>query len=203
MGGSGSGRYGGRPTTQDGLTLDIDRLRRHGLLRNGCGSLIWTSTITGDRIGDINYEIHLGGAWSRMRLQYTSNRYGENPRSLDYPIELVTTPQPFGGRRWWFLCPRTGAQVSKLHMPAGATFASRRAHCLGYRSQRQAPYDRAINQAFKLRRRLGDEGGIGDPIAKARWMRWRTFEQKMARIEAVEAIVDMRLAGLAAHILGG
>jgi hypothetical protein len=37
-------------------------------------------------------------------------------------------------------------------LPSGAgSFASRCAHRLGYRSQRQSSYDRAINQAFKLR----------------------------------------------------
>ena len=45
--------------------------------------------------------------------------------SWTYWIKLVTTPQPFGGRRWWFLCPQTGRRATKLHLPEGAfTFAS-------------------------------------------------------------------------------
>ena len=40
--------------------------------------------------------------------------------------------QPFGGRRWWFICPRTGRRVLKLHKPSGAlTFASRQAYITG------------------------------------------------------------------------
>jgi hypothetical protein len=76
-------------------------------------------------------------------------------------IELATTPQPFGGRRWWFVCPRTGARVAKLHLPPGvSTFASRRAYRLAYKCQRETPYDRAIRRALKLRRRSGGEYAI-------------------------------------------
>lgn len=73
--------------------------------------------------------------------------------------------------------PTPWGLVSKLYKPAGGgTFASRKAHRLAYRSQRQSPYDRAISQAFKRRRRLGADGGIGDPIDKPYGMRWATFD---------------------------
>jgi hypothetical protein len=93
-----------------------------------------------------------------------------------FAATLETRPQPFGGRRWWFVCPRSGHLVAKLHLPNGAyTFASRRACRPGYRSQREAPRDRSITRAFKLRDRLGGEGGIGDYIPKPKWMRWSTL----------------------------
>ncbi len=44
MGGYGSGRSGGRPTTENGLTLSLSKLLRDRLLRPGCvwgGSLVW------------------------------------------------------------------------------------------------------------------------------------------------------------------
>ena len=107
---------------------------------------------------------------------------------------MATTLQPFGGRRWWFICPRTGARVAKLHLPPGAlTFASRRAYRLAYKCQRETPYDRAIRRALKLRRRLGDEGCIGDDVDKPKWMRCATFEREGARIEDAEAAVDSHL----------
>jgi IS6 family transposase len=93
----------------------------------------------------------------------------------DYVVQLVTTPQPFGGRRWWFVCPRRGDLVAKLYKPNGAgRFASRRAYRLAYRCQREMPRDRALGRAFKLRRRLGLKGGIGDVIDKPKGMRWMT-----------------------------
>jgi hypothetical protein len=79
-------------------------------------------------------------------------------------------------------------------MPAGGgIFASRKAHRLAYRSQRQSPYDRAISQAFKRRRRLGADGGLGDPIDKPKGMRWATFDRKMDQVDAAEAVCDARL----------
>ena len=66
---------------------------------------------------------------------------------------------------------------SNLYKPAGSgIFASRKAHRLTYRSQRQSPYDRAISQTFNRRQRLGADGGIGDPIDKPKGMRWATFD---------------------------
>jgi hypothetical protein len=35
MGGFGSGRYGGGPTVESTFRIDIDSLRRHGLIRLG------------------------------------------------------------------------------------------------------------------------------------------------------------------------
>jgi hypothetical protein len=40
-----------------------------------------------------------------------------------------------------------------------------------YRSQREAPHDRALRRAFKLRGKLGADGGIGDYVPKPKWMR--------------------------------
>ena len=103
---------------------------------------------------------------------------------------MAAVPQPFGGLRWWFICPRTGGRVAKLHWPPGALmFASRRAHRLAYRSQRESPRIRALNRAFQLRDRLGAKGGIGSYIEKPRWMRRATFEKEKAKIEQAEAAV--------------
>ena len=70
----------------------------------------------------------LGQASGRVRLRYTTTRYDGEKRDSDYWIQLETTAQPFGGRRWWFVCPRTGRRATKLYLPNGAfTFASRQA----------------------------------------------------------------------------
>jgi hypothetical protein len=194
MGGYGSGRSGGRPTTDNGLTLDLSKLRRDGLLRPrfaGSGSLTWTNTSTGEQAGSIGYEAHLGQESGRVRLKYTTTRWNGERRESDYWIQLETTPQPFGGRRWWFICPQTGVRAAKLYLPDGAfTFASRRAYRLAYPCQREPAHERALRRAFKLRGKLGAEGGIGDYVIKPKWMRWRTFERMMARIDKAEEVVD-------------
>jgi hypothetical protein len=199
MGGYGSGRSGGRPTTDSGLTLTLSKLLRDKLFRPGSAcysSLIWTNTSTGERIGSIGYEAHLGQESGRLRLKYTKTGWDGEKRESDYWIELETTPQPFGGRRWWFICPRTGRPVAKLYLPNGAfSFASRQAYRLAYRSQRETPYDRALRRAFKLQGKLGVDGGIGDHIPKPKWMRWRTYDRKLEEIFAAEEVVDAHLLG--------
>ena len=81
------------------------------------GSLIWTNTTTGERVGSIGYEAHLGQESGRVRLYYTTTRWDGERRESDYWVQLETTPQPFGGRRWWFVCPRTGRRAAKLYLP--------------------------------------------------------------------------------------
>jgi len=199
MGGYGSGRSGGRPTTEDGLTLSLSKLLRDRLFRPGgawAGSIVWTNTTTGERVGSIGYEAHLGLESGRVRLYYTTTRWDGERRESDYWIQLVTTPQPFGGRRWWFVCPRTGRRAAKLYLPNGAfAFAARQAYRLAYQCQREMAHDRALRRAFKFRRKLGSNEGIGDYIPKPKWMRWPTYERKLEEVAAAEEVVDAHLLG--------
>jgi len=139
-----------------------------------------------------------------VRLTYTTtNHWNGQTTNHDYTVELTTTLQPLGGRRWWWVCPRRGDLVAKVYKPAGGTlFASRKAHRLAYRSQRQSSYDRAISQAFKRRQRLGADGGIGDPIDKHKGMHWATFDREMQQIEAAQAICNARLSSLSRSFHG-
>lgn len=200
MGGFGSGRYGGGPVVESALVLSIDKLRRDDLIIPGIyrrASLTWSWTGTGERIADISMVIDTHETGGSMRLQFASRDTMTGERTnTDQPIALVTIEQPFGGRRWFAVCPFTGARCSKLIMPNGATkFAARKAwRRIAYRVQREAPYDRALRRAFKLRRRLGDDGGIGDPIRKPRWMRWRTFDRRLAELHRIEDRIDGYLA---------
>jgi len=193
-----AGRRGGRPTIEGGLTLDLYQLIRRGLWKPGhysTGSIFWTRVRTGERLATIGYEAHMGGDAGHVRLRYTTTTYGGEKRASDYSIAMATTPQPFGGRRWWFRCPKSGDLVGKLHLPDGAyIFASRRAHRLGYCSQRETPSDRATSRAFKLRERLGGTGAIGSYVPKPKWMRWSTYDREIARVEAAEDIVDAHIS---------
>jgi hypothetical protein len=198
MGGSNSGRYGGRPTVESGLTLDLYRLIRQKLFQPGhrSGSITWTHVGTGNRAGQIGYHAFMNDEDGFVRLHYiTTNAYSGEKQSSDYTIGLQTTPQPFGSRQWWFVCPRSGDLVAKLHLPNGAhTFASRKAHRLGYRSQREGPRDRARSRTQTLRYKLGGSMNLMEPIPiKPKWMRWRTYERKVARIEAADNVSNIYL----------
>jgi hypothetical protein len=92
-------------------------------------------------------------------------------------IDLTTRPVHFGGRRWYFICPRTGELALRLHLPLGAKdFASRRAYRLGYAVQRESPRDKAFRRARKARHKIGGADNLSLPLpGKPKWMRWRTF----------------------------
>lgn len=179
--------------------MSLSKLLRDKFFRPGSAcyrSLVWTNSATGERVGSIGYEAHIGHESGRVRLKYTTTRWDGEKRESDYWIELETTAQPFGGRRWWFVCPRTRRRVAKLYLPNGAfTFASRQAYRLAYACQREQPYDRALRRAFKLRGKLGGTGGLETYIAKPKWMRMRTYDRKLEEIFAAEEIVDAYLAG--------
>ncbi|MEK4034041.1 hypothetical protein WOC76_13775 [Methylocystis sp. IM3] len=140
----------------------------------------------------MDFESCLGEEAGYMNLRWAStDRRTNEKRECENHITLTTRPQPFGGRRWWFICPRTGRLASRLHLPDGAyNFACRVAYQLGYQSERRTPRDRALSRAFSLRQRLDNNGLIGSYIAKPKGMHWRTFERLVARIHEAEGIVQ-------------
>jgi hypothetical protein len=105
-------------------------------------------------------------------------------------VALIWTVPNYSGRRWWFVCPRTGRKVVKLFLPNGGWhFWSREAYGLGYACQREDRFSRFQRRAAKLNRQLGGEGWStwAEPAGKPKWMRWRTYERKLSRWErAVE-----------------
>src|SRR3954471_19126471 len=79
----------------------------------------------------------------------------EGEAVMDYRIELTTTRPPYGGVRWWFICPRSGRRVMKLHLPRGGrTFAARQFWGLPARDTlppRHAPLAQAAAHAWRRR----------------------------------------------------
>lgn len=199
MGGMGSGRHGGRPTVEDALTLDLAVLLRKGLIRPGStvvSSLHWRNTRTGSETASIGYCCTMTADAGTFVADYTVARRGERvPISIS--IGIVSTPQTFGGRRWWWVCPVTGRRAAKLFKPPGGDrFASRQAGGLAYRSQREGPFDRACSRAWSLRDRLGITDPIGDFLFKPKRMHAARWARERARLEAADAAVDARLARL-------
>jgi hypothetical protein len=195
VGGYGSGRSGGRPTVESSLTLDLQRLFKTRWLKAGArtsGLLQWTLVRTGEVTDSIGFQSDLGEQTGYVQLRRTStNQRSGEKRQRENRITLTTSPQPFGGRRWFFICPRTGEKAQKLHLPSGAdTFASRKAYRLGYRSQRESPRDRSLSRAFALREKIGGKGAIGDPIEKPKGMHRRTFQRAREKIDTAEEIVE-------------
>jgi hypothetical protein len=119
-------------------------------------------------------------------------------------IQLAWTAPTYGGRRWWFLCPRTGRRTTKLFLPNGGWhFWSRQAYGPGCACQREDRFGRLQRRAAMLNRQLGGEGwGTWDtPPKKPKWMRWRTYERKYERWEQVVEKANDEFTVRAARLL--
>jgi hypothetical protein len=138
------------------------------------------------------------GAPSRQLDYWT----GE-PLEIDDKISLASSRPPFGGLRWWFVCPRLNRRVRKLYLPLGGRhFLSRRAYRLAYASQRETVYDRAMRRARKLCLRLGGDPADDEYPDKPPRMRWTTYKRLMDKLVAADGVADERLILLAARWLG-
>lgn len=169
MGGSGSGRRGGRNTTGYLLRLDVRQLQRAGVLTPGWrGGWQWTRRSGKSDIG-IEAEV------DHIRLRYTNKRNGES-RDFDYTVRLSRSSCHYGGDRAWFICPAQGCGRRVAILYGGSVYACRHCHQLAYESQRETSSDRAIRRADAIRDRLKWEPGILNPDGwKPKGMHWRTF----------------------------
>ena len=59
------------------------------------------------------------------RLHYTRTQHKDD---VDFRVRLTTTPLPWGGVRWWFVCPLTvngrscQRRCAKLYLPPGGRY---------------------------------------------------------------------------------
>lgn len=194
MGGRGSGtwyRWDKTTKLDDGLRLDINQLVRGGSIPprgRKTGALEWTSARTNEHYASIGYEINTDNPDSMwMRVYYTSTIRGKK-HDMDYKIPLTTTKPHYGGRRFWFICPRTGARAAVLHCPPGSKwFASRKAYNLKYHSQSEGPDYRDINRMWKLKNKLGGESFYRRP----KGMHRKTYDRLFDEIIQAEEVCDM------------
>jgi hypothetical protein len=215
MGGFGSGRYGG-PATVEGcgsLVLDVDNITRpirQAMRKLGFSAipddraaeipwypLRWTHRDDAQPWAEVQYRLklrsHGGVAW----LRYDIDHYSRSTGQQEHRIALGTTPCPFGGVRWWWICPATGRWVRKLYLPNGGTqFLSRGAYRLAYASQRHGWVDRVHDRSRRLYSRLGANyywPADGFWPSKPKGMRWRTYNAICDRLEVEEQRLNVGL----------
>lgn len=199
MGGYNSGRWGGRPTVEAGLTVSLPMVMGRGWVRDGDaghGSLHWSRN--GERFASIGHSFDMRepeSAW--LKLSYTWAPAGGEARRVEQHIQLTYTVPHYGGRRWWMLCPFTGRRVAKLHLPpGGGKFGSREAWRLGYRSQRIAHRDRPFEKLFRLQCKLASHEGFEAGLIRPKGMWRRTYERHWERYLDLEEICAAEMMGV-------
>lgn len=177
-------------TTDDMLSIDLADLKRRGILVPG-NSKTMTWSRGGERVASISMACGQAG----LRLMY---RTGDG--SVDEMIPFTWTRTNFGGRRQWFEYPRCRRPKRVLY--GGARFRCRKCYGLHYASQYESPGLGAVEQAEKIRRRLGDKHGSafdGDGFPdKPKGMHWSTYRRLEERYEDLQnrwAVAAMRKFG--------
>jgi hypothetical protein len=169
MGGLGSGcdyhwwRPSKKTVVEDCRVLDASRWMREDILKADVwhrGRVEWFRDAERKEVtSSIGYELNTTEAGPWVRLFYTITKDGER---VDYRVPLTVTRLPFGGLRWWFVCPLVvndnpcKQRVGKLYLPpAGKYFGCRHCYRLTYTScQESRKYDSLYRD---MARRTGED----------------------------------------------
>lgn len=175
MGGYGSGRKStgkAAPTVESALRLPIGNFAE-ALNTVAGGALLWPGSLRWSRMGRetaaIGFMALMDGDRPAVRLSYTTTPVGGQPAKRDYLLQVEATQPNYGGRRWWWLCPRCQKRVGVLWLCSEARRFECRGCCgLTYESSQEShKYD-------GLFRRMGF-----DPAAAQRALKQR--QREMAR----------------------
>ena len=191
MGGYGSGRGGGTATAEGCnsriLSAKMLRTMPHNVPENHVATARGSLTLSDGFI--VKYLFSVSA--SERYIELTHKTRDDDEREVTYRVNLLETPCPLGGYRWWFSCPFKGRRAFRLFLPNGASrFASRSAYRLGYACQRETRVDRLMRKAQKLHRQLGGDWCDDDYPPKPKWQRWRTYERKVAALQRADQRAD-------------
>lgn len=195
MGGSRSGRCRerNRGTVEGALRLDLRVMRRQGFLVPGAitsGVQRWHWAATGQETGSVSVSVDLVDPTSGS----VTVRFNLNGAPKIQTIDLACVPMRFGGRRYYFICPRRGTRCEVLPQ-AGGVFASRQALRLTYQSQSSGHVDRLRDRAWKLEKRLWPDKGKPRPRGRKRERLMEAWVQADTAFENMFAATVLRRWG--------
>lgn len=184
-----------RLVVEDSAVLDLAAITRPMLAANG-GTQATASLAEG---GAVRARVAVD-----LDRRVMSISYPAHPGAIADTTSLVSTPQPFGGVRWWVSCPRCHARCRKLYQPRypRAAFACRSCHRLDYLTQRISKPER---WRLRSRRTLATIGLEPSTVIrqKPKWMRWRTFDRVHLRAQWFQLRFDEWSVARLQRFLGG
>ena len=144
MGGFGSTRWSShwkKTQVEDCSKLGIYSFKSY--LRPGyVGTVRW---YRGEReTGSIGYRVFGDNKPRGIDLIYTITRHKGDKIDMNYAVQLTTTPLPWGGERYWFVCALSvngitcSRRVGCLYLPPGRNyFGCRHCYDLTYKSSQE------------------------------------------------------------------
>lgn len=162
MGGFGSGRrYSDtrKLTVEECLCLSTRTLRIAAMAVGKLGIIWWTDRCSDKKVDSLAYTVEqFDCATKSLRLQYRVN----DTEDVWESVRLETTQPHWGGKRWWFRCPRCDRRVSKLYL-RGRYFRCRNCHSLTYHSvQTGHSEERFLHGLAMIERRFERRLGLRD-----------------------------------------
>ena len=113
--------------------------------------------------------------------------------AIDCVVYLEEQPLPYGGERWYALCPRTGRRCTVLVLPPGQVyFASVKGWNVAYGSQRECPIHRGHRAIYKAKARRK---------ALSKYARKPTRERLLDREIERQVFVDEQIDKLAQMVV--
>jgi hypothetical protein len=162
--------------------IDVRELQRLGVLVPGVSATM-TWTRDGEHWGSIGCVVKTGKIILHYHWQGSSQDWGK----VEQEIYISWTPCNYGGQRPWFIC-RCGRRVAILYA-AGKLFRCRKCYGLIHRSVNESKHNRNYRKMIKIRRRLGYDNDIMEPMLfKPQGMHYTTFWRLLDRYEGAEAI---------------
>lgn len=125
----------------------------------------------------------------RVVLAYRHGRAGETEeQDVEQLVFMDHTPCTYGGTRAWWLCPFCDRRVAILY-GINKFFTCRHCCDLGYASQVENAYERALSQAQKIRTLLGGTANMTKPFpSKPKKMHWKTYWRLRAEHDAFDRV---------------
>ena len=167
-----------------GLSLNINQLLRGGFIESGrITQLRNYHWLDADRA--VKASAQIAADMTKGSMVAYQDGYGEIrivAEWIDQEVQLVARLRHFGGRQWYFVCPRQGQLVSVLWSPPGERFFAGRKSWgsnVAYLSQYYGHGARAHYNRIKLCDRIGAPGASEkwEVPPKPKWMRWRTYNR--------------------------
>lgn len=167
---SGAGRPAQYRKTSNFRSMDVRRLQREGLLKDGA-AYGWTWKDDGGReVASIGVRVEGGGV--RFTYQITGEHH------VNEHVMIATTACNYGGGRMWFVCPYCRRRCALVYI--GSQVACRKCLKLRYPSQSDDDTDALWRKQRKLEAKLGG----ADYWCKPKGMHQTTFDR--IRRETIE-----------------
>jgi hypothetical protein len=183
MGGFGSGRRSSRPCTDECLRINLSNLKQLGMLQRHCMTRheqVWSQY--GEATAELTLVTDVHCLEPSPRLTITGYAFG---KAINCVVYLEEYALPYGGERWYAVCPRTGRRCTALVLPPGQLqFASVKGWNVPYGSQRECPIHRGYRAIEKVQVRRK---------ALSKYTRKPTRERLLDRVIERQVFVDEQI----------